>query len=163
MCDGRCSVAAVASGASMSGQAPAHPTVYVGDAVAGGAYSPLPGSDPDQTVAGGIHPNRVVRQKLGRPSNRVVVSLHVVFKLAALIIYLTQTNFIPTFILVSLPNLADLCSLAVTGQCGPGDVTAVSGLLDSEEHLRAAAGGAALLERGGGGERGGGLALRELD
>jgi len=79
------------------------------------AYTPLSSIDPDNdlpsTVAMSISPDRIVHQKLGRPSNTMVVMLHTVFKLSALITYLCASiltrSFIACFIVVMLLLSAD--------------------------------------------------------
>merc|ERR1711872_1199361 len=58
-----------------------------------------------------ISPDRIVQQKLGRPSNTMVVILHTAFKLSALIIYLCASiltsSFIACFITVMILLSAD--------------------------------------------------------
>ena len=59
----------------------------------------------------------MVRQRQGRPSHGSVVLLHVVFKLAALLLYmLALHSFITTFILVTLLLSADFW--VVKNVCG---------------------------------------------
>jgi len=71
-------------------------------------YSPLATHDPEQQPGFTLPPNRVVRQRQGRPSHGSVVILHVAFKLAAVLLYLlTLHSFITTFILVTLLLSAD--------------------------------------------------------
>ena len=57
------------------------------------------------------HIYRIVEQKLGRPSNRMVVLMHTIFKLAALITYLCASiltsSFIACFITVMIMLSAD--------------------------------------------------------
>merc|ERR1712179_513958 len=82
------------------------------------AYTPLSSTDPDtdvpstsSTVAMSISPDRIVQQKLGRPSNTMVVILHTAFKVSALIIYLCASiltsSFIACFITVMILLSAD--------------------------------------------------------
>lgn len=82
------------------------------------AYTPLSSTDPDtdlpsstSTVAMALSPDRIVQQKLGRPSNTMVVMLHTAFKLSALIIYLCASiltsSFIACFITVMILLSAD--------------------------------------------------------
>jgi len=71
-------------------------------------YSPLATQDPEEQAGFTLPPNRVVRQRQGRPSHGSVVILHVAFKLVALLLYLlTLHSFITTFILVTLLLSAD--------------------------------------------------------
>jgi len=71
-------------------------------------YTPLASHDPEEQPGFTLPPNRVVRQRQGRPSHGSVVLLHVVFKLAALLVYLLALHsFITTFILVTLLLSAD--------------------------------------------------------
>merc|ERR1711915_854928 len=81
------------------------------------AYTPLASSDPDvessssTTVAMTLSPERIVEQKLGRPSNRMVLLMHTIFKLTALITYLCASiltsSFIACFITVMIMLSAD--------------------------------------------------------
>jgi hypothetical protein len=73
------------------------------------AYSPLLPRDPEEPPRGlSVPPERVVRQRVGRPSHGIVLLLHTVFKLFALLVYLvTVHSFITTFILGLLLLSAD--------------------------------------------------------
>ena len=54
---------------------------------------------------------RIIQQKLGRPSQKLVVALHTVFKLLAFLVYMTasiiSSSFIACFILVMMLLSAD--------------------------------------------------------
>ena len=54
---------------------------------------------------------RIIQQKIGRPSQKLVVALHTVFKLLAFLIYMTasiiSSSFIACFILVMMLLSAD--------------------------------------------------------
>jgi len=71
-------------------------------------YTPLATNDPEEQPGFTLPPDRVVRQRQGRPSHGSVVILHLVFKLVAVLLYLiTLHSFITTFILVTLLLSAD--------------------------------------------------------
>jgi len=71
--------------------------------MASSEYSPLATHDPEEQSGFTLPPNRVVRQRQGRPSHGSVVILHVAFKMVAFLLYLlTLHSFITTFILVTL-------------------------------------------------------------
>jgi len=71
--------------------------------MASSEYSPLATHDPEEQSGFTLPPNRVVRQRQGRPSHGSVVILHVAFKLIAVLLYLLPVHsFITTFILVTL-------------------------------------------------------------
>merc|ERR1711982_144857 len=79
-----------------------------------GGYTSIPSSDPDLpgiTVENNISSDRIISQKIGRPSHKMVVLLHSVFKLLAFVIYVGSSfiinSFIGCFILVMLPLSAD--------------------------------------------------------
>ena len=76
-----------------------------------GGYATIPSSDANKTVEMTISSDRIIQQKVGRPSHKMVVLLHSVFKLSALTIYIgasfISNSFIGCFIMVMILLSAD--------------------------------------------------------